>query len=130
MFEFIKRLFRSVPLPLSPPPSRLMQVGGKLVETSTWPEEVVRQIQANYLMPSLKEAYLIRVDLSAGCPEGHTTTDRVGVFSSKGDLTKKFVDELHRMRMMVSCKECGKPARILGRRIAWQGDIGNWDGAI
>jgi len=128
VFDRLKKAlgFTPVPVKLS---SQLVQVGGRLLDVSGWPAHIVAKLRESYLMPSLKNAYLIRVDLSAGCPEGHVTTHRIGVFASTGDLTAKVAGELHKLRTTVQCRECGKPAKISGKHVAWQGDLGTWDGA-
>lgn len=127
MIRRLLNLFRKEP-PLKGP-GQLIQIGGKLLDTSEWTPELIEVLKKEYLMPSCKDAYLIRVDLSASCTEGHVTTERVGVFSKKGNVSKKISDDLNKVRMYIPCKECGKLSKITGRRTVWQGDLGTWDGA-
>lgn len=129
MLSKLFNLFRSKPSIVSPS-ANLVQVGGRLLDISQWSPELVEALKNEYFMPSCKDAYMMRVDLSAGCPEGHTTTERVGVFTKSGDLTNKITEDLNKIRIIVTCKQCGKPARITGKRVAWQGDLGTWDGVI
>lgn len=128
MFQRILNLFRRKPPQRMP--GHLLQVGGRLLDSADWSPEVIEALKKEYLMPNLKGAFLMRVDLAAGCPEGHTTTDRIGIFCDKGDMVRKLSDHMLRMHMIVQCRSCGKQARVTGRHVAWQGDIGTWDGAI
>lgn len=130
MFNFLRSLFVRAPEVPAPKPEQLVQIGGRLLNVSEWSPELVEALKKEFFMPSCKDAYLMRVDLSGGCPEGHTTTERVGVFTRKGDFSKKIADDLNKIRLQIPCKECGKPAKITGRRTAWQGDLGTWDGAV
>ena len=107
----------------------LLRVGGRMIDTRDWSPKVLEEIRQEFFMPNLKNAALIRVDLSAACPEGHMTTERIGLFCNKGDVAKKVTDDLHKIRVKLQCKECGKLSQINGRHIAWSGDIGQWDGA-
>jgi len=127
MFQKLLNLFRRNPPPN--PPGQLVQVGGRLLDSNQWAPEVIEALRKEYLMPPLKDAFLMRVSLTAGCPEGHSTTHRIGIFCDKGDFVRKVSDQMQRMRLIIPCSTCSKPARVTGRHVAWQGDLGVWDGA-
>lgn len=127
MFAALRNLFR---LKSTTGPGSLIQLGGRLVDVSKWDPAIIEALRKEYFLPACKDAYLMRVDLSAICPEQHTTTERVGLFTKRGDLTSKISDDLNKIRVKIPCKECGKLAHVTGKHTVWQGDLGNWDGAV
>lgn len=131
MLQKLRSFFggRPPPLPLQGPPGQLLQVGGRLLDSREWSPEVIEKLKAEFFMPSLKNAFLIRMDITGSCPEQHLTTERVGIFCNKTDIAKKVSEDLNKMRISLMCKECGKPSKVSGRRVAWQGPLSEWDGA-
>lgn len=120
---------RKAPLPPPIPPSQLLRIGGRLIDTKDWAPETIAALKQEYFLPSFKDAFLMRINLTAGCPEQHNTTETIGVIGKKPDFVRTMVDEFHRLRIKIQCTTCGKRAVITGRTVLWQGDVGKWDGA-
>lgn len=125
-------LFRRAAAPPPPPPvipSQVMRVGGRLIDSKDWSPEAIEAIRKEYFLPSFKEAFFVRVDLTAGCPEKHITTESMGLIGKKPDFVRGVLEQLHRLRIKIQCTTCGKMAVITGRHVVWQGDASKWDGA-
>jgi hypothetical protein len=106
------------------------RVGGVTVDTRDWSPDVIEKIRETYFRPSLKGKYLQVMDLTVTCPRGHATRDRVVLAGRDLPSVKELSAGLLRSKAELRCDECGKPGKISGRAVTWEGLATEWDGAV
>jgi len=126
-----KREIAVRPSPPPAPPVHIVRIGGHLIDVGGWPEEVVERIRKDYLMPpAMERLFLVRVTLTATCPQRHGTQHNVGIMAATADMAHKIADGIPRSRTTVNCSECGKPAMVTGKHIYFAAPMAEWDGAL
>lgn len=111
--------------------SRLMRIGGHLIDVGDWPDEVIEKIRKDYLLPPATERlFIARVTLSAVCPARHSSQHNVGLMAESAEMARAMADGMPKARIGVNCPECGRQATVTGKHVYFAAPMSQWDGAL